>query len=87
MGESTNQDRGEITLKLLRQRKKISGERLAREIGVSYGAVLGWESGAIPSLDNAISIARVLNVSLTELCLSLGFSLEGIPSDDKNKSA
>ena len=86
MGESTNQNRGEITLKLLRQRKKISGERLAREVGVSYGSVLGWESGAVPSLENAIAIARALNVSLTELCLSLGFSLDGIPSDE-NKNA
>jgi transcriptional regulator with XRE-family HTH domain len=83
MGDAGTAARGEVTLKLLRQRMKKSAERVARETGVSYGAVVAWEKGAIPSLENAIALSKTLDVSLKELCAALGFSVDGIPDDQE----
>lgn len=55
----------------LAQRRKqmgLSQEELARQIGVTRQAVSKWESGAaLPSVDNIVELARVLEISVDEL--------------------
>ena len=55
----------------LAQRRKqlgMSQEELAKQIGVTRQAVSKWESGAaLPSVDNIVELARVLEISVDEL--------------------
>jgi len=70
------------------QRRKqmgLSQEELAKQLGVTRQAVSKWESGAaLPSVDNIVELARVLEISVDEL-LQLekkssqpGLSAEGV---------
>lgn len=53
------------------QRRKqmgLSQEDLAKQLGVTRQAVSKWESGAaLPSVDNIVELARVLEISVDEL--------------------
>ena len=74
--------KGTLTLKLLRERVKKTQTQVAQEVGVqprSYGA---WErEGAIPALDKAVKLARSLDASLSEICVSLGIDISGLRPD------
>lgn len=55
-------------LKMLRQNKGLSQEKLAEILGVSRQAVTKWESGqTTPSSGNLIALADLYKVSLDEL--------------------
>lgn len=61
---------GEIGRGIAQRRKqlRLSQEELASRIGVTRQAVSKWESGAaLPSVDNMVELARVLNASVDEL--------------------
>lgn len=51
----------------LLEKKGMSGRELARTIGVSSGAISGWRNGAFPTVDKAIEIARIFDMSVEEL--------------------
>jgi len=54
----------------LRKNKELSQEFLAEELNVSRQAISKWERGeAFPDLQNSVSLANVLGVSLDELIL------------------
>lgn len=56
------------TLNRLMQERQTSNVALGKAIGVSDVAVMRWKKGeAIPSLDNAISIANYYGISLDDL--------------------
>lgn len=55
-------------LKKLRKQKKISQEKLGAILGYYPSAIANYESGRnIPSMENLIKLASVLEVSLDEL--------------------
>ena len=52
----------------LREGKKISQRKLAKELGVSHSAIQRWESALqIPNLEMASTIAQYFGVSLDYL--------------------
>lgn len=61
---------GEIGKGIAEKRKQagLSQEELARRLGLTRQAVSRWESGAaLPTVDNLVELARVLEVSVDEL--------------------
>lgn len=55
-------------LKLLRETKGISQEKLAEEIGVQVQLIKKWESGdEVPDMHNLMALSDWFNVSIDEL--------------------
>ena len=55
-------------LKLLREQRKLSQNKLAELSNVNQTTIARWESEEIsPSLDNIYDVANVLNVSIADL--------------------
>ena len=53
-------------LQALRKEKGLSQEGLALELGISRQTVSKWEAGvAVPSIENLITLCRVLGVDIT----------------------
>lgn len=72
----------DITLRTLREAVSITQEELAASLGTSKQLVSLWERRVkIPRLDNAVALARRLNVSMKDLCLALGIDVSNIPDD------
>jgi transcriptional regulator with XRE-family HTH domain len=75
-------------LKPLLERAKLTQRGLSDRINVTERNVNDWVRGvSYPRLDRAVDMARALNVSLEELCESLGLSGEGIPNANAQQSA
>ena len=61
---------GEIGKGIAEKRKQagLSQEELAKRLGLTRQAISRWESGAaLPTVDNLVELARVLEVSVDEL--------------------
>lgn len=72
-------------LKALRERANLSQRQLGELIQVTERNLYDWETGnTFPRLDRAVALARALNVSMKELCIALGLSMEGIPDDSRD---
>lgn len=57
-----------VRLTRLRERQKLSVTQLAGVLGIDYMQVSRYEKGqSLPSLDTAVRLAQVLQVSLDEL--------------------
>ncbi len=57
-------------LKFLREKKRISKNKLGEMVGVNQTTIGRWENGQItPSIDNVEEVARVLNVELPDLLI------------------
>jgi transcriptional regulator with XRE-family HTH domain len=70
---SEQDDRQVITLKALRELANFSQKEISQRVGVNYTAYQAWESGrSVPKFDNAVMLARELNVSLKTLAKSMG---------------
>lgn len=55
-------------LKYLREKRKLSQNRLADMIGVNQTTIARWEDdNRTPNLDNAIDVAEILNIPLPDL--------------------
>ncbi|MHB9953041.1 helix-turn-helix transcriptional regulator [Ligilactobacillus murinus] len=54
-------------LKVLRIRKGLNQEELAKQLNVTRNSVSAWERGAKPSLDNAKKIADFFEVPINEI--------------------
>jgi transcriptional regulator with XRE-family HTH domain len=76
------------TLKALRESLDLSQEALSRRLGKSWRIIGDWEAGRkIPRFDNAIALARELNVSLEELAVAMRLDISGestSSNDEKN---
>ena len=59
-------DRREIggRIKLARQKSGFTQRKLAKELGLSAGAVAHWETGSVPATDRLATLAALLGVSL-----------------------
>lgn len=62
----------------LRNKKKLSQEKLARLANVSYNTIVKIESGESknPTIQTMAGIARALDISLDELTKELSFKKE-----------
>lgn len=55
-------------LKHLREEKRLSQSELARRIGVNQTTIARWEEdNRVPTIDNAVDVATVLNIPLEKL--------------------
>ena len=54
-------------LKILRIRKGLNQDELAKQLNVTRNSVSAWERGIKPSLDNAKKIADFFEVSIDEI--------------------
>jgi transcriptional regulator with XRE-family HTH domain len=70
---SEQDDQRVITLKALRELANYSQKEISQRVGVNYTAYQAWEVGrSVPKFDNAVLLARELNVSLKTLAKSMG---------------
>ena len=61
-------DDTKITIREARKNAGVTQDELAREVGVTQGAVTQWETGrAAPSLPMFIKVAQALGCSLDDL--------------------
>lgn len=75
-----NQDKS--PLRLLREQNQLTQYQLRQLIGVSERRLSDWENGkAKPSLENAVALARVYQVSLKVICQYCGIDVTGVPGD------
>lgn len=68
----------DTNLKYIREKKGLSQNKLAHQIGVNQTTIARWESKEIaPSIDNAEDVANALNVPLPDLlAIDLRFNNE-----------
>lgn len=53
----------------IRKERDMSQEELGRLCGMTYKMITGYETGAnLPSIEQAVAIARALGKSMDELC-------------------
>lgn len=64
-------------IRFLRKRKGLNQTQLGEHLGITKGAVSGYESGAsLPGVETLIKVAELLEVSLDELVFQ-NIELEG----------
>ena len=57
-----------MTIKKMREKAKLSQEKLAELLGVTQGAVSQWESGEVsPTTDKLPELAKILGCTIDEL--------------------
>lgn len=62
-----------VRLTQFRERRKLSITQLANLIGVDYMQISRYEKGrGLPSLESAVKLAKVLQVTLDELATGIG---------------
>jgi DNA-binding XRE family transcriptional regulator len=72
------------SLRFLRERSGYTRPQVRQFIGVSERRQADWESGdALPNLENAISLARLYQISLKEVCRVIGLDVSGVPPDEQ----
>jgi transcriptional regulator with XRE-family HTH domain len=81
--DPSNTNPAEITLKALRESRRLTQEELGDRIGLSYRTIAEWESSRkLPRFDNAVALARELGVSLKVLAKVMQINVEGVPDDE-----
>ena len=70
------------TLKDLMERAGLTEPQLSQRVGVSLRIINHWKmKRKVPRLDNALSLAKELNVPIKVLAKSLGLDISDIPDD------
>ena len=73
-----------ITLRALRELANFSQKEISQRVGVNHQAYQAWEVGrSVPKFDNAVILARELNVSLKTLAKSMGQDTTEIRDDSE----
>ncbi len=72
---------GESTLKQLIKKAGLTQRELAKRIGLKEVTVNSWVAGkSYPRLDNAVIVAKQLNVDLNTLAQSIGLQVPNLPN-------
>lgn len=80
MNQETETD---LTLKTLRESAKLTQPELSRRANIGIRIINDWETGRkVPRFDNAIALARELNVSLKTLAKAMKLDVGGVPDDE-----
>ena len=70
-------------MRFLREQSGYTRPQVRQFIGVSERRQADWESGdALPSLENAVALARLYQISLKEVCKVVGLDVSDVPDDD-----
>lgn len=70
-------------MRLIREGLGYTRLQVRAMIGVSERRQADWENGeALPSLENAVALARLYGISLKTLCKAIGLDVSGVPDDD-----
>ncbi len=84
---STDSNNEAKTLKELLDERSINKSKLVKKMGISYQTLDHWENRRrVPSFENAILLAKELQVSLKTLGASMGFDIREIPPDQNDVS-
>lgn len=71
------------SLRFLRESSGYTRPQVRQFIGVSERRQADWESGdALPSLENAVALARLYQISLKEICRVVGLDVSDVPGDN-----
>lgn len=71
-------------LKTLREAAGLTQPELSQRINCGIRIITDWENGrSVPKFDNAIALARELNVSLKELAKAMHLDATDVPDDCK----
>lgn len=82
MYNQDKQDKEKSPLRKLREGLGLTRPQVKQVINVSERRQADWEDGkAIPSMENAASLARLYKVSLKALYKAVGIDTSGIPDD------
>jgi transcriptional regulator with XRE-family HTH domain len=74
--------KGRPGLKALRENVNLTQAQLASAVSATEKAVRNWENdGAIPSLDKAVLLAKILRVSLKRLAREFELDIQDVPDD------
>ncbi|BAU65671.1 hypothetical protein STA3757_30600 [Stanieria sp. NIES-3757] len=74
----------ESPLKTLREAAGLTQPELSQKLHCGIRIISHWENGTkIPRFDNAIALARELNVSLKTLAQAIGLDVSDIPDDEE----
>ncbi|MFB2878704.1 helix-turn-helix transcriptional regulator [Floridanema aerugineum] len=80
--KSSQPEKEKSPLRVLREELGYTRPQVKAIIGVSERRQADWESGeALPSLENAVALARLYKVSLKTLCKAVGLDVSDIPND------
>lgn len=72
-------------LKTLREAAGLTQPELSQKMNCGIRIITDWENGRrIPRFDNAIALARELNVSLKELAKAMKLDVSDIADDQLN---
>lgn len=72
----------EFTLKTLREAAGLTQPELSQKMHCGIRIISHWERGTkVPRFDNAIALAKELNVSLKTLARAMNLDISGIPDD------
>lgn len=75
-------DHQKVTLRALRELANFIQKEISQRVGVNHQAYQAWEVGrSVPKFDNAVILARELNVSLKTLAKSMGQDTTEIRDD------
>ena len=75
-------------MKALREAIGLTQAELAYQVRTTEKTVRNWENGnAVPSFDKALSLAKVLGVSLKRLAIEFRLNVEGLLDDLPNENA
>lgn len=78
----TDRQKRKTKLKELIEQANLTQRQVSDMTNVTERNINDWVRGvSLPRLDRAVALARVLNVSLKQLCEAIGISTEGIPND------
>ncbi len=71
-----------LTLRSYRESLDLSREELSRRLELSARTIEDWERGRkLPRLDNAVSLAKELGLSMKELCRSMSLDVSNLLDD------
>lgn len=60
-----------LNIRKIRERKRITQESIAAQIGVTQSAVSQWESGnTMPTAQNIIDLARILGCTTDDILIT-----------------
>lgn len=74
---------GEPTLKDLIESAGTTQRQLSRDLDIAEVTINTWVAGRkVPRFDNAVALARELDVSLKTLAKAMRLDVSGIPDDE-----
>jgi transcriptional regulator with XRE-family HTH domain len=76
------ENKTDLTVKSLREKSGYTQQQTATYLNIGIRTVAYWESGhKMPSLENAVKLASLYQVSLKTLARAFGLDVSDLPND------